>query len=63
MLKFIQKTALLSLLLLLISANTTFASEPPANIKAILHDNTPLNPAKVLIMYIVLELKVLLLGQ
>ena len=47
MLKFIQKTALLSLLLLLISANTTFASEPPANIKAILHDNTPLNPAKV----------------
>ncbi len=47
MLKFIQKTALLSLLLLPISANTTFASEPPANIKAILHDNTPLNPAKV----------------
>ena len=47
MLKFIQKTALLSLLLLPISANTAFASEPPVNIKAILHDNTPLNPAKV----------------
>lgn len=47
MLKFIQKTALLSLLLLPTTVNTTFASEPPASIKAILHDNTPLNPGKV----------------
>ncbi|MBC2852068.1 MBL fold metallo-hydrolase [Cetobacterium sp. 8H] len=47
MFKLIQKTALLSLLLLPVSTNTTFASEPPANIKAILHDNTPLAPAKV----------------
>lgn len=47
MLKLIQKITLLSLLLLPISVNATFASEPPTNIKAILHDNTSLNPTKV----------------
>lgn len=47
MLKFIRKTALLSLLLLPISNNLSFASESAVNIKSILHDNTPLNPAKI----------------
>lgn len=47
MLKFIKIATIVGLTLLPFSNNAVMASEPPANIKAILHDNTPLKPAKV----------------
>ncbi|MGL5050005.1 MAG: metallo-beta-lactamase, partial [Fusobacteriaceae bacterium] len=47
MFKFIQIATIIGLTLSPFSTNTIMAAEPPANILAILNDNTPLVPTKV----------------